>query len=296
MLGGRQRRSQIDAVSPILAQIGQDAQALETSWNKIKTQIDSLAILDMTDDPTSLSEAVRKSTDNQALLSGIRDELDSVSGYQSKIDSSLQDLKELELPSWSQEYVSLMQSMLAKDKERLGKTLQLVENADRFYEFSENFAKGMLANTAMDQNLSDDRDKFEAKDYAGAAEAFRLALSQNLQVGTYTQDAKRIIPMTYLNKIEANRAEADALIKKYLEIFGLINAGSYQEANQAYQETDRAYDSLLSKMVTASDATPENEAWLDAHIGSLGNELEQLTVEIENLQNQAEALIQQNTG
>lgn len=294
MLGGRQRQSQLDAASPILAQIGQDTQALSSSWNKAKSQIDALGILEMTDDPTILSNAIDKSTDNRALLSEIKDELDSVSVYQSKIDSSLQDLKELELPSWVQDYVGLMESMLAKDKVRLGKALQLVENANRFYAFSEPFAKGKLADIAMDQNLSDGRDKFEAKDYAGAAEAFDQALSQNSQVETYADDAQRIIAMTYLDKAQANRVEGDALIKEYQRVLGLANAGSYQEANQQYQEAEKAYESLLGKRVTAADTMPENEAWWDAQVGSLQNELGQLTAEIETLQHQAQALVEQN--
>jgi hypothetical protein len=33
--------------------------------------------------------------------------------------------------------------------------------------------------------------------------------------------------MTYLDKVKANRVEGDALIKEYLRVLDLVNAGSY---------------------------------------------------------------------
>lgn len=294
VVGNRQRQSQIDAAYQILTEIGQDTQALTSSWNKAKSEIETLGIVEITDDLSELNAAIVYSTDKRALLSDIKTELDSVSVYQSKIDASLQALQKLELPSWVNDYAGLMKSMLEKDRERLQKAQQLLDSADRYYAFSEPLAQGMLAQISMEQHLNDGSNKFEGKDYVGAREHFSQALDQNSQVDKYASDARKIIAMTYLDKIHANKVEAQAVINKYLGVLALADAGSYGEADRQYQEAEKAYESLLAKRLHSADLMPENKAWWDGQVASLQNELKQLTAAIEDLQQQAEALIEKN--
>jgi hypothetical protein len=216
--------------------------------------------------------------------------LDSIRNHDDKAVTYLQELKDLKLPDWGYEYADLITSILEKDRQRVDKSQQMLDNVNTFYKFSEEFLAGLLVQMDMEEALKDGAEKALDKDYAGAKEQFEKALDFNSQVKDHVSEASNVMHFNYLDRIESNREKAKEIIEKFIESCDLAIDGAYTESREKYEEADEEYRSL--NLVYLSDLKPENSEWWKQNVESIYQDIRQLTNEIEDLEHQAESLIE----
>jgi len=290
---GRRSRVEVDDASQILADLGDEIEAIGRSWASIESELKDLRPVDLTYETSSLNREIDYSKTARQNIADMKDELESIKDNHDDVSNALDDLGDLELLDWHYNYVDLHESILGKDNDRVAKTEELLENLDSYYAYSEQFLEGLIANVEMEENLQNGIDEYLEEDYSGAREEFENAKDKNSEVEAYVKEASIIMDFNYLDKIETNRQDAEEIIEKFIQVCDLVDQGSYDEASDLYEEADEDYRSL--DRLHISDFKTENTNWWTKSITSVHEEIKELTRDIDDLEYNAKNLVERNT-
>ena len=168
ILRGRQRREevqyQIDEASTLVNNVNRETEQISNSWEKIDSTLKTLKIKDVSDDTSSLQRAIEDSKEARNDIAEMREELNSIRQRHSNIQASLQELGRMEIPDWIRDYINLKSSMIEKDGERADVTETLLNDIDQYYQFSEQFFAGMIAQIEMEENSEEGINIFPNED------------------------------------------------------------------------------------------------------------------------------------
>ncbi len=291
VLRGR-ARTRIDEASPLIEVISQETQEISSLWTNIDSNRESLRMVDTTYDMSIMTQEVDYCQTARNTVTDLKNDLDSVVTHEDKVGESLQDMAGMELPEWYAEYIDIRNTMVDKDLERVDKANQMSDNLDTCYGFTEELLLGLIAQHNMETALQDGMDMYLEEDYSGAREQFEAALDHNSQVDSHVVAASDILSFDYLDRIDSNRVSAESVIQKFIQVCDLAEEGSYDDARDLYEEADGEYRSI--SRVYQSDIKPEIQNWWKANIESISKDIKGLTNEIEDLQDQADSLIEEH--
>jgi len=290
---GRRSRVEVDDASQILADLGDEIEAIGRSWTSIESELKDLRPVDLTYETSNLNREIDYSKTARQNIADMKDELESIKDNHDDVSNALDDLGDLELLEWHYDYVDLHESILGKDNDRVAKTEELLENLDLYYAYSEQFLEGLIANVEMEESLQNGIDEYLEEDYLGAREEFENAKDKNSEVEAYVKEASVIMDFNYLDKIETNRQDAEEIIEKFIQVCDLVDQGSYDEASNLYEEADEDYRSL--DRLHISDFKTENTNWWTKNITSVHEAIKELTRDIDDLEYNAKNLVERNT-
>ena len=295
----RQRRSEVayqtDEALALIKDVNVKTVDGSSSWKKIQMTLQLLNIKDVPDDISGYKRELEYSKIARSDISDMRGELDTIRANHGSIGASLRKLDEVPLPDWINEYVMLKSLMVEKDGERTDVTEKLLDDLGLYYQFSEIFMEGMIAQAQMEENLVGGVEAFEDEDYLGARRLFQEASDSNSIVQLRVDEASKLINFDYFTRIDANRRDAEDVIEKYLSIVDLVDEGAYQEADNLYQEAKVDYDVLLSQKLIPSDLLPEHQAWWSNNIEPKLEQTRQLTDDIDQLEAQLGEFYREHT-
>lgn len=295
----RQRRSevtyQVDEALTVIRDINAKTVDASSSWKEIQITLQLLTVRDVPDDISGYKRELEYSKIARSDITDMRDELDAIREDHESIATSLRKLEDIPLPDWIDEYIMLKSMMIEKDDERADVTEELLDELNLYYEFSDAFLEGMIAQAQMEENLEDGAEACEDEDYIAAQRSFQKASDDNLKVQEYTDEAAKLIRFNYLTRIDANRKDTEEVIEKYLTVVDLVDEGSYEEADNLYDEAEDDYNALLSQKLTSSDLLSEHQTWWSKNIEPKLVQMQQLTNDIGQLEVQLSKLYEEHT-
>lgn len=299
VIRARQRRSevayQVDEALTIIKDINAKTVDISSSWKEIQITLQLLNVRDIPDDISGYKRELEYSKIARNDIADMRDELDAIRADHESIAASLRKLEDIPLPDWIDEYIMLKTTIIEKDGERADVTEELLDELNLYYQFSDAFLEGMIAQAQMEENLEDGAEAFEDEDYLAAQRSFQKASDDNVKVQEYADEASKLIKFNYLTRIDANRKDAEEVIEEYLTVVDLVDEGSYIEADNLYDEAEDDYNALLSQKLTSSDLLPEHQTWWSKNIESKLDQIQQLTNDIGQLEAQLSKLYEEHT-
>jgi hypothetical protein len=223
----------------------------------------------------------------------MKSNLESIKNQHDIAKKTLDEIKKLELPEWTYDYIELQNERTEKDEERVDKTNNILTNLDLYYAYSEEFYEGKIAELNMEKNLEEGINNFLEENIDSAREKFEEAMDNNSKVEKHIKTASERISFNYLEKASSNREDTEEIIRKLQEVCDLVKKGAYSEANDLFLEADKEYEEL--ERLYPSDLTPEHREWWSKNVDSPVSELRDLSRAIEDIESQAKSLIKKHT-
>ncbi len=293
IIRGRRDRYEVDDASELLSEINDQLQSIGRLWTNIRSNLEDMKILSVEYDLPEIRNQINNAKTAREDITEMKSDLQSIRNHQDKVKRTLGEMEKLELPEWTYDYIELQNERTEKDEERVDKTDDMLANLDLYYSYSEEFYEGKIAELNMEENLEEGINNFLEENINSAREKFEQAMNNNLKVKQHMEAASKIISFDYLEKASSNREDAEEIIRKLQEVCVLVEKGSYNEANNLFQETEKEYKEL--KQLYPSDLMPEHREWWRVNIDSKVNDLRDLSRTIEDIESQTKSLIQQNT-
>ena len=293
IMRGRRDKYEGDEASELLSELNDQLQSIGTLWANIKSNLEDMEILSVETDIPEIQKQIDKAKTAREDIREMKSDLESIRNQQEKSEKTLDKIQNLELPEWIYDYGELLSERTGKDKERADQTDNILTNLDLYYVYSEEFYKGKIAELNMEENLEDGINNFLEEDFGSARENFEEAMDDNLNVKEHIAVASEKISFNYLEKVSSNREAAEKIIEKLQEVCDLVEKGSYNEANDLFQEADKEYKEL--ERLYPSDLMPEHREWWRTNIDTSLNDLRDLSRAIEDIESQARSLIKENT-
>jgi len=292
ILKGRRDRYEEDEASELLSEIKDQLQSISTLWTNIKSNLDDMEILSVEDEIPKIRNQIDNAKTAREDIKEMKSDLESIRNQQAKAKKTLGEIKKLELPEWTYDYIELQNERTENDEERVDKTDNILANLDLYYAYSEEFYEGKIAELNMEKKLEEGINDFLEENINSAREKFEEAIDNNSKVEKHIKAASEKISFNYLEKASSNREDAEKIIRKLQEVCDLVEKGSYSEANELFQEADKEYNEL--KRLYPSDLMPEHREWWNTNIDSPVSDLRDLSRAIENIESQANSLIKKN--
>ena len=293
IIRSRRDRYEVDDASELLSEINDQLQSIGRLWTNIRSNLEDMKIISVEYDIPEIRNQINNAKTEREEITEMKSDLQSIRNHQDKVKKTLGEMGKLQLPEWTYDYIELQNERTEKDKERVDKTDNILANLDLYYSYSEEFYEGKIAELNMEVNLEEGIDNFLEENINAAREKFEQAMNNNSKVKQHIEAASKIISFNYLEKASSNREDAEAIIIKLKEVCDLVEKGSYNEANNLFQEADKEYKEL--KRLYPSDLIPEHREWWTKNVDSQINDLKDLSRTIENIESQAKSLIQKNT-
>jgi len=293
IIRSRRDRYKVDEASELLSEINDQLQSIGRLWTNIRSNLEDMKILSVEYDLPEIRNQINNAKNAREDITDMKSDLQSIRNHQDKIKKTLEEMEKLELPEWTYDYIELQNERTEKDEERVDKTDDILANLDLYYSYSEEFYEGKIAELNMEENLEEGINNFLEENITSAKEKFEQAMNNNSKVKQHIEAASKIISFNYLEKVSSNREDTEEIIRKLQEVCNLVEKGSYNEANNLFQEADKEYKEL--KRLYPSDLMPEHREWWRVNVDSKVNDLRDLSRIIENIESQAKSLIQKNT-
>jgi hypothetical protein len=293
IIRGRRDRYEVDDASELLSEINDQLQSIGRLWTNIRSNLEDVKIISVEYDIPEIRNQINNAKTAREEITEMKSDLQSIRNHQDKVKKTLGEMGNLQLPEWTYDYIELQNERTEKDKERVDKTDNMLANLDLYYSYSEEFYEGKITELNMEANLEEGINNFLEENIDAAREKFEQAMNNNSKVKQHIEAASKIISFNYLEKASSNREDAEAIIIKLKEVCDLVEKGSYNEANNLFQEADKEYKEL--KRLYPSDLIPEHREWWTKNVDSQINDLKDLSRTIENIESQAKSLIQKNT-
>jgi hypothetical protein len=293
IIRSRKDRYQVDEASELLSEINDQLQSISRLYANIKSNLENMPLLSVEYDIPEIRNQINNVNTAREDIAEIKSDLQSIRNHQDKIKKTLEEMEKLELPEWTYDYIELQNERTEKDEVRLDKIDEILANLGLYYSYSEEFYEGKIAEINVEENIEEGINNFLEEDIGSAREKFEEAMIDNSKVKQRIEAASKIISFNYLEKASSNREDAEEIIKKLQQVCDLVEKGSYNEANNLFQEADQEYKEL--KKLYPSDLMPEHAEWWRLNVDSKVSDLRDLSRTIEDMESQAKSLIQKNT-
>jgi hypothetical protein len=291
IMKGRRDRYEGDEASELLSEMNDQLQSIGKLWTTIKSSLEDMELLSVEDNIPEIRNQIDNAKKAREDIKEMKSDLESIRTQQDKTKKTLDEIKKLELPEWTYDYIELQNERTEKDEERVDKTDNILTNLDLYYAYSEEFYEGKIAEINMEENLEEGINNFLEENINSAKEKFVEAMDNNLEVEKYIKQASEKISFNYLDKVSSNRADAEEIIIKLQDVCDLVEKGSYNEANDLFQEADKEYKEL--ERLYPSDLMPEHREWWNTNVDSPVSDLRDLSRAIETIESQIRALIRE---
>jgi hypothetical protein len=294
IMTGRRDGYEGDKATKLLSEINDQRQSIGTLWSNIKSNLEDMEILSVENEIPKIRNQIDNTKRVREDIKEMKSNLESIRNHHYKAKETLEKIKKMELQEWIYDYIELQNERNEKGEERVEKINNILTNLDLYYEYSEEFYEGKIAELNMEKNLEEGMNNFLEANYNSAKEKFEEAMDDNSEVKKRITAASEKVSFNYLEKAKTNRKNTEEIIKKLQEVCDLVEKESYSEAIVLFQEADKEYKEL--ERLYPSDLMPEHREWWRTNVDSSLKDLRDLSRVIEDIESKAKSLINEHTG